>query len=114
METTRTETAAVPQHVGIIMDGNGRWAIKRNLSRSAGHKEGLKVTKRIVKTAAVLGIKYLTLYTFSTENWKRPEDEVSFLCKLPGLFFNRYIKELFPLPLKPAALPILLSSTTQI
>ena len=82
METTRTETAAVPQHVGIIMDGNGRWAIKRNLSRSAGHKEGLKVTKRIVKTAAVLGIKYLTLYTFSTENWKRPADEVAALMNL--------------------------------
>lgn len=82
METTRTETAAVPQHVGIIMDGNGRWAIKRNLSRSAGHKEGLKVTKRIVKTAAVLGIKYLTLYTFSTENWKRTQEEVGYLMNL--------------------------------
>ncbi len=64
------------------MDGNGRWARTRNLPRSAGHKEGLKAAKRVVRAAADLGIPYLTLYTFSTENWKRAKDEVSFLMRL--------------------------------
>lgn len=72
----------LPQHIGVIMDGNGRWAKKRNLPRTAGHNEGLKAAKRIVKAASDFGIRYLTLYTFSTENWKRAEDEVSFLMKL--------------------------------
>ncbi len=72
----------LPRHVGIIMDGNGRWAKRRNLNRSAGHKEGLKATKKIVKTAADIGIPFLSLYTFSTENWKRAEEEVSFLMGL--------------------------------
>ncbi len=64
------------------MDGNGRWARQRNLNRTAGHREGLKATKAIVKAAADLGIKYLSLYTFSTENWKRAQEEVSFLMGL--------------------------------
>ncbi len=72
----------LPQHIGVIMDGNGRWAKKRNLPRTAGHNEGLTAAKRIVKAASDFGIRYLTLYTFSTENWKRAEDEVSFLMKL--------------------------------
>ncbi|MCX7788223.1 MAG: polyprenyl diphosphate synthase [Spirochaetes bacterium] len=72
----------LPIHVGIIMDGNGRWARQRNLNRTAGHREGLKATKAIVKTAANVGIKYLSLYTFSTENWKRAQEEVSFLMGL--------------------------------
>jgi undecaprenyl diphosphate synthase len=72
----------VPVHVGIIMDGNGRWARNKNLPRTAGHKEGLKTTKTIVKTAAEIGIRYLSLYTFSTENWKRAKEEVSFLMGL--------------------------------
>lgn len=72
----------LPIHVGIIMDGNGRWARQRNLNRTAGHREGLKATKAIVKAAADLGIKYLSLYTFSTENWKRAQEEVSFLMGL--------------------------------
>lgn len=72
----------LPSHVGIIMDGNGRWARQRNLNRSAGHKEGLKATKDIVKAASEIGIKYLSLYTFSTENWKRANEEVSFLMGL--------------------------------
>jgi undecaprenyl diphosphate synthase len=69
-------------HVGIIMDGNGRWATKRGLPRTAGHEEGLKTVKRLVAEAADQGIKYLTLYTFSTENWKRSETEVGFLMNL--------------------------------
>ena len=72
----------LPAHVGIIMDGNGRWARQRNLIRTQGHNEGLKAAKRIVKAASDLGLKYLTLYTFSTENWKRTADEVGFLMGL--------------------------------
>jgi len=74
--------SAVPVHVGIIMDGNGRWAKQRNLPRTSGHKEGLDVAKAIVKAAAEIGIKYVTLYTFSTENWKRAQEEVGFLMNL--------------------------------
>ena len=72
----------LPIHVGIIMDGNGRWAEQRKKPRSAGHKEGLNTAKRIVKAASDIGIKYLTLYVFSTENWKRAEEEVSILMRL--------------------------------
>jgi undecaprenyl diphosphate synthase len=72
----------VPIHVGIIMDGNGRWATARGLPRQAGHREGLETAKRIVKAAEDIGIRYLSLYTFSTENWKRTADEVGFLMGL--------------------------------
>lgn len=72
----------LPNHIAIILDGNGRWATQRNLPRSAGHDQGLKTIKRIVKTASDLGIKHLTLYVFSTENWKRTEQEVGFLMNL--------------------------------
>jgi undecaprenyl diphosphate synthase len=72
----------IPVHVGIIMDGNGRWAQQRGLARTQGHLEGLKTAKRIVKAASDLGIKYLTLYAFSTENWKRAEQEVNFIMGL--------------------------------
>ena len=72
----------IPVHVGIIMDGNGRWAQQRGMARTQGHLEGLKAAKRIVKAASDLGIKYLTLYTFSTENWKRAEEEVGFIMGL--------------------------------
>lgn len=71
-----------PEHVAIIMDGNGRWAKKRGLARTAGHKEGLETAKKIVKKCAELGIKYVTLYTFSTENWKRAQEEVGYLMGL--------------------------------
>lgn len=73
---------AAPVHVGIIMDGNGRWAVQRNLPRTAGHKEGLNAAKRVVKLASDMGIGFVTLYTFSTENWKRAEEEVGFLMNL--------------------------------
>jgi len=72
----------IPQHVGIIMDGNGRWAEKRGLLRTQGHLEGLAAAKRIVKAASDSGIRYLTLFTFSTENWKRSEKEVAFILGL--------------------------------
>jgi len=74
--------APLPTHLGIIMDGNGRWAQHRGLGRSEGHKEGLKAAKRITKAASDAGIPFLSLYVFSTENWKRTEQEVSFLMFL--------------------------------
>lgn len=77
-----TPSDSPPSHIGIIMDGNGRWAKKRNLHRTAGHREGLNAAKRVVKAASEAGVQYVTLYTFSTENWKRAEEEVSFLMKL--------------------------------
>jgi undecaprenyl diphosphate synthase len=75
-------SSTVPQHVGIIMDGNGRWARSRNLPRTAGHREGLSTAKSVVKAAHDIGIRFLSLYTFSTENWKRTAEEVSFLMGL--------------------------------
>ncbi|MBM7617714.1 undecaprenyl diphosphate synthase [Weissella uvarum] len=84
----------IPNHVAMIMDGNGRWAKQRNMPRVAGHQRGMEVVKTIAKAAATLGVKVLTLYAFSTENWKRPEDEVSFLMKLPGRFFDTFVPEL--------------------
>ena len=79
----------LPAHVGIIMDGNGRWAQKKNLSRSKGHLEGLSAAKRIVKAAADKKLQYLSLYTFSTENWKRAESEVKYLMFL----IKSYLKQ---------------------
>lgn len=84
----------IPKHVAIIMDGNGRWAKKRGLPRIAGHREAMKTVKRVTKEADRLGVKVLTLYTFSTENWKRPKNEVDFLMKLPEQFLNTYLVEL--------------------
>jgi len=72
----------IPRHLGIIMDGNGRWAHQRGMARTQGHLEGLKAAKRIVKAASDLGIQYLTLYAFSTENWKRAAGEVGFIMAL--------------------------------
>ena len=79
----------LPKHVGIIMDGNGRWAKKRGLPRSEGHKAGAKTFRKIGEFAADIGIRYLTFYAFSTENWKRPEDEVQAIMDL----FEEYLDE---------------------
>ena len=79
----------LPKHVGIIMDGNGRWAKKRGLPRKAGHTEGARTFRKITRYCSEIGIKYLTVYAFSTENWKRPEDEVGALMKL----FKSYLEE---------------------
>ncbi|MFA8343534.1 MAG: isoprenyl transferase [Rhodothermaceae bacterium] len=76
------EKKNVPEHIAIIMDGNGRWAKKRALPRAAGHKKGVNTVREIVEICAEIGVKYLTLYTFSTENWNRPKDEVSTLMQL--------------------------------
>jgi undecaprenyl diphosphate synthase len=72
----------VPAHVAIIMDGNGRWATGRGLPRVAGHREGVKAARAIVRAADAVGLRFLTLYAFSTENWNRPEDEVTMLMRL--------------------------------
>ena len=84
----------MPRHIAIIMDGNGRWAKKRGLPRVAGHKRGVDTVKDIVKACVQLGVKYLTLYTFSTENWKRPKDEVSTLMRLLVSTLRREVDEL--------------------
>ncbi|PKL08398.1 MAG: di-trans,poly-cis-decaprenylcistransferase [Spirochaetae bacterium HGW-Spirochaetae-7] len=75
-----------PSHVAIFMDGNGRWAKARGLPRTEGHREGLKVAKRIVRAAKSMGVRNLTLYTFSTENWKRAQEEVKFLMGLVSTY----------------------------
>ena len=90
METGRK----IPQHIAIILDGNGRWAKAKGMPRNYGHAQGSKNVERICEEAWRMGIKYLTVYAFSTENWKRPESEVEYLCKLPKLFFQRYLAEL--------------------
>lgn len=84
----------VPKHVAIIMDGNGRWAKKRGLPRVAGHKEGMDVIRDIVIAATEAGVEVLTLYAFSTENWRRPKSEVDFLMKLPKEFMHIYLPEM--------------------
>lgn len=84
----------IPKHVAIIMDGNGRWAKKRGLPRSMGHRAGVETIREIVKASNNLGIKYLTLYAFSTENWKRPQDEVNALMSLLIEFLRKEVSEL--------------------
>ncbi len=88
------EKRIIPNHIAIIMDGNGRWAKKRGLPRTAGHKQGAENIRKIAIACNDLGVKALTCYAFSTENWKRPESEVDYLCKLPRIFFNSYLAEL--------------------
>ena len=80
----------IPQHIGIIMDGNGRWAQRRGLPRSAGHAAGAKTLDKITRCAEKLGVKYITVYAFSTENWKRPKDEVDALMKLMVNYLDDY------------------------
>lgn len=84
----------LPRHVAIIMDGNGRWALSRNLPRIAGHCEGIESVRDIVRASAELGIEYLTLYAFSTENWKRPEAEVNALMRLLEYYLRAELDEL--------------------
>lgn len=84
----------IPNHIAIIMDGNGRWAQERHLPRIAGHKQGMNIVKKITQSASDLGVKVLTLYAFSTENWKRPEKEVNYLMDLPERFFNTFVPDL--------------------
>lgn len=87
-------TNNIPEHVAIIMDGNGRWAKRLGLPRIVGHHNGMKAIKRAAIAADELGIKFLTMYAFSTENWKRPKDEVDFLMRLPQEFLAIELDEL--------------------
>lgn len=84
----------LPAHVAIIMDGNGRWAQSKNLPRMAGHNAGMQTIKEIVKASSALGVKHLTVYAFSTENWKRSTEEVSGIFKLIVIYIERELKEL--------------------
>ena len=81
-------------HVAIIMDGNGRWGIKHKKSRNAGHKAGLNAIQKIIKESIKNKLKYLTLYTFSTENWKIPKSEVNYLFRLLESFLKKKIKKI--------------------
>lgn len=76
------DNTRIPEHIAIIMDGNGRWAKQQNLDRSDGHREGVNAVRKVLEAAGNIGVKYLTLYTFSTENWNRPEEEVKALMDL--------------------------------
>jgi undecaprenyl diphosphate synthase len=84
----------IPEHIAIIMDGNGRWARAKTLPRIAGHKQGVKAVRNITEICGELGVKYLTLYTFSEENWNRPQMEVSALMKLLVSSLNREVRDL--------------------
>lgn len=88
------DTSRLPRHVAVIMDGNGRWATSRGLDRSAGHVEGVKTVRRITEAASETGIEYLTLYTFSTENWNRPKAEVDALMHLIVIAIERETPDL--------------------
>jgi undecaprenyl diphosphate synthase len=90
----RVRAHPLPEHVAIIMDGNGRWATHRGFPRVAGHREGVKAARRVVRAAGELGLRYLTLYAFSTENWSRPEDEVSTLMSLLREAIQRELPDL--------------------
>ncbi len=94
VDISDTVSENTPKHIAIIMDGNGRWAQKRGLPRIAGHREGMDNVKRIVKAANQLQVEILTLYAFSTENWKRPSTEVEYIMKLPIDFLQHYLPEL--------------------
>lgn len=94
VKSKNTKLDKIPKHIGIIMDGNGRWAKKRLKPRIFGHKAGMDALQEVTIAASDLGIKVLTVYAFSTENWSRPEDEVNFIMNLPVEFFDKYVPEL--------------------
>lgn len=93
-QTAAIDLERIPRHIAIIMDGNGRWAQKHHLPRVAGHKQGMQTVKTITIAASKLGVKVLTLYAFSTENWKRPSSEVNYLMQLPIRFFSTFVPDL--------------------
>ena len=93
-ENMAIDMERIPHHIAIIMDGNGWWAQKRHLPRVAGHKQGMQTVKTITIAASNLGVNVLTLYAFSTENWKRPSSEVNYLMQLPIRFFSTFVPDL--------------------
>lgn len=84
----------IPSHIAVIMDGNGRWAVEKGLPRTEGHRQGVETVRSMVRNCSDLGIKVLTLFAFSTENWKRPVSEVNFLMSLPEKYFKQELPEL--------------------
>ncbi|QIF00089.1 isoprenyl transferase [Roseimicrobium sp. ORNL1] len=92
--TARSDNLKIPRHVAIIMDGNGRWAAERGLPRTEGHRRGADSVQIIVETCADMGIEFLTLYAFSTENWKRPKTEVAALMKMLERFLKTKTEEM--------------------
>lgn len=94
MALSAEQNLPVPQHIAIIMDGNGRWAKKRGLPRTAGHAAGAEAFRRIATYCGQIGVKYLTVYAFSTENWKRSEEEVSGIMRLMGRYLEEGIRDM--------------------
>ena len=94
MAPSEQKALPVPAHIGIIMDGNGRWAKKRGLPRTAGHKAGAETFRRIATYCGEIGVKYLTVYAFSTENWKRSEEEVSGIMRLLDRYLDEALQDL--------------------
>ncbi len=93
-KNNKIDYTKLPKHVAIVMDGNGRWAQSRSLPRLAGHNAGMKTLKTIVKAASKIGLEHLTVYAFSTENWKRPEDEISGIFKILIYYVEKELNEL--------------------
>ena len=87
----KIDKTRLPQHIAIIMDGNGRWAKERNMERTYGHKYGVDAVRTVTEAAVEIGVKYLTLYTFSTENWSRPDEEITALMALMVMAIEAYI-----------------------
>lgn len=94
MDKDIIDSAYLPKHIAIIMDGNGRWAEKRGMQRNFGHREGMERVIEIVESAKEIGIQHLTLYAFSTENWKRPQGEINGLMKILVFFIRRELNKL--------------------
>src|SRR5574344_1143408 len=94
MEKDNLNIERLPKHLAIILDGNGRWAKKRGLPRNLGHRKGAYNLKDIATECNKIGIKYLTVYCFSTENWKRPAEEVNYIMTKPIAYFKKYRKQL--------------------
>jgi undecaprenyl diphosphate synthase len=90
----KTNQLPPPRHIAIIMDGNGRWAKKRGLPRTAGHAAGAETLRRVAKHCRTLGVEYLTVYAFSTENWKRPEEEIRGIMKLFGNYLDEALRDM--------------------
>lgn len=93
-QETVTESKRIPRHIAIIMDGNGRWAKQRGLPRNAGHAAGAEAFRRIANYCRTLGVEYLTVYAFSTENWKRSEEEVSGIMRLLGNYLREALRDM--------------------
>ena len=90
----QSELSKIPEHIGLIMDGNGRWATSRGMPRIAGHQAGVDNIRPILESCVRYGVKVLTIYAFSTENWHRPPDEVNGLMRLLGITINRQLNDL--------------------